>query len=253
MPYVPIVPEGQHLGTSHTVDGAVKGHLFDADNNLVGHADWEWVQEPEDDGDNIDHTQPQESPSVELTKEELEAIALLANLIVTGIVTSLPYIVRFWNEKALPSARAIWKRLSTPRWRKKVRTTRTAPKAPVHAVRPATFVVSDTGVELAVTDPRLSMSAREWEQRFHAMVAAGSFADEQRRILNGARIAADAIALPQGSEADQMTPGEFIARIKRMLEASPELLTKDATVELAKVFTPQQRPAKTRLRRKLGH
>jgi hypothetical protein len=250
MPYVPIVPDGQHLGTSHTVDGAVKGHLFDADGNLVGHADWEWVEEPE--GDGIYSTRQQDTPTPELTQEELEVIAIIAGVILAGIVTSLPYIVRFWNERALPSARAIWKRLSAPRQTKKVVTPEAEPGPPIHPARPATFVVFNTGAELAVTDPQLSMSGREWEQRFHAMVAAGSFADEQRRILTSARIADDATALPQGIDADPMTPGEFVARIKRMLEANPELLTKEATAELAKVFTPQRRPSKAPLWRKVA-
>ena len=48
MPYEPIIPKGHHLGTSHEVDGAVKGHIFeDGTNALKGHADWIWVDDPE--------------------------------------------------------------------------------------------------------------------------------------------------------------------------------------------------------------
>lgn len=237
MPFVPIVPEGLHLGSSRRVDGAFKGHLFDADGNLVDHADWEYVE------DTPNYSQAPQSP--ELTKEELEAIALMAELILAGIVASLPIIARFWHERALPSARAIWKRMSSPRRTKK------AIGADGRPPRPATFVVSTEGVELAVTDPELSMSGQEWEQRFHAMAAAGSFADEQRRILTNARIVDDT-ALPEGSAATQMTPGEFVARIRRLLEVNPALLTEETTAELARVFTPRQPPAPAPIRRQLG-
>ena len=59
-------------------------------------------------------------------------------------------------------------------------------------------------------------------------------------------------ALPEGSAATHMTPGEFVARIRRLLEVNPALLTEETTAELARVFTPRQPPAPAPIRRQLG-
>lgn len=55
MPYEPIVPEGHHLGNSHTVAGAVTGHVYeDGTNHLKGHAAWQFVEEPSEPWDYSD-------------------------------------------------------------------------------------------------------------------------------------------------------------------------------------------------------
>src|SRR5947208_4827659 len=108
MRYEPIVPEGQHLGTSREVAGAVTGHLFeDGTNELRGHAAWRRVDEPE--------------PRRELlTPEELELAQEITKRIYKLILVRIyavaePHVKRWWNEEAVPAVKSAWERVTAPR------------------------------------------------------------------------------------------------------------------------------------------
>lgn len=114
MPYEPIVPEGHHLGTSHQVDDAVTGHLFeDGTNDLKGHASWRWVDEGDDDASSTYEPEPPRP----LTQEELELAAQVATLaaafIVGVVIEATPYIKRWWNGKAIPAMKGKLMNLSS--------------------------------------------------------------------------------------------------------------------------------------------
>jgi hypothetical protein len=245
MPYEPIVPKGQHLGTSHNIDDAVTGHLFeDGTNELKGHAAWRWVDEADDDyspSDDGYSSRDEHEPLRQLTQEEIEAIAKLAEWILTGIVwavtTAGPPLIIWWNLKAVPGMKSAWKRL--PRRRKS-----TAQPAATRAepVRVATFVASASTVEVAastsaVLKSKVSMSSAEWEQRFHAMLAAGAFKDQQLQILFNSRIDDDGVALEANDASSVLTARQFVERITSMLEANPALLDEETSAELMRVFS----------------
>ncbi|WP_427004192.1 hypothetical protein [Pseudarthrobacter sp. H2] len=247
MPYQPIIPEGQHLGTSHKVDGAVTGHLFeDGTNELKGHAAWRWVDEPEQDYSPSYEYEPSREPppeeSHELTPEQRELAEKIAEMIVAGtvwaVVAATPHVKRWWNEKAVPPVKSVWKRVTAPR-----KANNRAASAPSSPVSPATFVASATAVEVAVAESKISMRSAEWEQRFRAMLAAGAFKEEQLRILSSARIEDGDAHLETQSTMEQLTPQQFTDRIKLMLEANPSLLDEETSAELMRVFSAQSKPS----------
>lgn len=245
MPYQPIVPEGQHLGTSHKVDGAVTGHLFeDGTNELKGHAAWRWVDEPEPDYSPSYIYEPPQGPMPghphELTPEQRELAEKIAEMIVEGtvwaVVAATPHVKRWWHEKAVPPVKSAWKRLTAPR-----KTSSRAGAAPPSLVEPATFVASATAVEVA--EPKISMRSAEWAQRFRAMLAAGAFKEEQLRILSSARVENGDAHLEAHNTMEQLTPQQFASRIKLMLEANPLLLDEETSAELMRVFSAQSKPS----------
>jgi hypothetical protein len=237
--YEPVVPKGQHLGTSRNVEDAVTGHLFeDGTKEPKGHAAWRLVDEPKEDySSSYDYEAPRQ-----LTQEEMERAAELAALMIYGIVKAVvvvtPYVVRWWKEKAAPTAKSAWKRATA---RRKAN----SQVAPVSdsSVSRARFVVSSTGVELAVAESKIRMSGAEWEQRFRAVLAAGAFKEEQQRILSNAQIEDDRTALETQSIAEQLTPQQFADRIQLMLEANPSLLDDATSAELMRVFSLQLKPS----------
>lgn len=239
MPYEPIVPEGQHLGTSHEVDDAVTGHLFeDGSNELKGHAAWRRVDEPEEDYSSSDEHEPPR----QLTPEELEALAKIVELILAGIVWAVaegtPRFKRWWNGKAAPTVKAVWKRVTALR-----NVSSQVDAAASSSASRATFVASATGMGVAVAESKISMSVAEWEHHFRAMLAAGAFRDQQLRILSNARIEDGDAALEVRSTMEQLTPQQFVDRIKLRLEANPSLLDEENSAELVRAFSVRSKPS----------
>ncbi|WP_182113848.1 MULTISPECIES: hypothetical protein [unclassified Actinotalea] len=233
MPYEPIVPEGQHLGTSRNVDGAVVGHLFeDGTNELKGHAAWRWVDEPEE---NYSSSYVYEAPR-ELTPEERELAEKIAGLILAGIVRGVvkatPHVKRWWSEKAVPSVKSAWKRVPAPR-----KASSQVAVAESSALDQATFVASAAEAEVAHANTRITMSRAEWERRFLAMLAAGAFQEEQQRILRNAQVEDGDRSLEASSAMEQLTAQQFAERIKLMLEANPFLLNEETSAKLMRVFS----------------
>ena len=229
MPYEPIIPSGQQLGTSHEVDGAVTGHLFE-DGKLKGHAAWQWVDEPEEDHSPDDEYEPPR----QLTQEELELAAKIAAVIVIVIVAAVneatPHIKRWWSEKALPTAKSAWRRIAGLR-----RNNDETPSSPLPTMTRSTFVASAAGVEVAVADSKIRMSRAEWESRFRSMLAADRFRNQQLQILSQSQIDDDSV-VNASKNAEQLTPQQFAERIKSTLEANPSLLNEEASAELMRIF-----------------
>ena len=233
MPFEPIIPEGHHLGTSHEVDGAVKGHLFeDGTNALKGHADWVWVDEP---GPEYSTSYTPDPPR-ELTKEEkelAEAIAAVVTiLIIEGVKWAAPRVTRWWRSTAVPGIKSAWQRVTKPRNAGKG----VAGTAKSSSLSGATFVASSTGVEIAIAESKITMSSAEWDARYQAMLAAGAFTEQQRRILANARIDDDVPELDAQVAPEQLTPQQFADRIQRMLEANPSLLNDETAASVMDVF-----------------
>jgi hypothetical protein len=231
--YEPVVPDGQHLGTSHEVDGAVTGHLFsDSDNKLQGHAAWREVDDPDEDySSSYDYEPPRP-----LTQEEIERAAEMAALIILGIIKSVqwasPRVKRWWDGSAAPKLKLTWQKL---RGGKKKKEAEAIDLGHLPASR-ATFVASPAGVEIAVAKSKLRMTSAEWERRLQAMLAAGAFQEEQRRILANAQIEDDERVLEAGSSQQELTPQQFAERVQAMLEANPVLLSDSSTAEIIRVL-----------------
>jgi hypothetical protein len=207
--------------------GAYVGHLFDDETNeLKGHATWQ----------RVDETSPVYStvfvvdPPGGLTDEERAAAT--ANYIAIGILLAeiaAPLVKGWWDAKGALMLRSAWARLP---WR------RTKHEAAVVAaplpMNQASFIASATGVEIAVVHPGITMTSAEWAARYRAMLAAGDFADEQRRMLANARIEA-------GAAPEQLTVQQFADRIAPTLKAHPSILDPEISAEFTKVFSTQMR------------
>lgn len=242
MPFEPIVPKGQHLGTSHEVGDAVTGHLFeDGTNKLKGHAAWREVDEPDTDDSDYDHEPPRE-----LTPEEIERAAEVAALILLGIIWAVtkakPHVKRWWSGTAVPGAKSAWARVSGLR-----RSKRQVAAAETLVVTRPNHAGPATGAEVALAKSQISMSTAEWQRRFQAMLAAGAFRDAQLRILSSARIDDGDQELNAQHGAEQLTPQQFADRIRSMLEANPSLLNDETSDELIRVFSTRRTQARPEL------
>lgn len=232
--YRPRVPEGQHLGNSREQGDGVVGHLFsDDENKLKGHAVWEKVEVPDEDDYDYSSSGYQPEPPHQLTQEEIEraieAAALIVIAIAKGVQWASPRVKRWWVGTASPKLRAMRGRLRG----------KSEASQSVHlgsaTVSRATFVASTSEIERAVARSKVRMSSGEWQLRFQAMLAAGAFQEEQRRILSNALIDDDRMAL-EASGAAELTPREIALRVQKALEAHPSLLTDANFAELMKVL-----------------
>lgn len=230
--YEPIVPDGQHLGTSHEVDGAVTGHLFsDSENKLQGHAAWREVEDPEEDY----FSRNEEEPPRQLTQEEIERAAELAVLLIFGVIKGVqwasPRVKGWWDGTAAPKFKRAWQTFRGGR--------RKAPETidlgDLTASR-ATFVTSTAAVEIAVATSRITLTRAEWDRRLQAMLAAGLFQAEQRRILANAQIAGDERAIDAYSSQQELTPHQFADHVRSILEANPSLLSDTSTAEIVRAL-----------------
>ena len=98
-------------------------------------------------------------------------------------------------------------------------------------------MVLDADAEDVVAEAKITMSRAEWMHRFHAMVAAGAFREEQRRILASAFV--DDEDEPLGGVAGpiELTSQQFADHVQLMLAANPSLLNEETSAELVRVFT----------------
>jgi|APMI01.1.fsa_nt_gi hypothetical protein len=228
--YEPVVPDGQHLGTSHEVDGAVTGHLFsDSDNRLQGHAAWREVEDEYSSSYDYEPPRP-------LTQEEIERAAEMAALIILGIIRGVqwasPRVKRWWDGRAAPKLKLTWQSFRGGKEKKDAKAT---DHGHLTASR-ARFVASPAGVEIAVVKSKVRMTSAEWEQRLRAMLAAGAFQEEQRRILANAQIEDDEHVLEVGTSQLELTPQQFTQRVQAMLEANPSLLSDTSAAEIIRVL-----------------
>lgn len=232
MSYEPIIPDGQHLGTSHEVDGAVTGHLFeDGSNKLRGHAAWRWVDPVTEECSSSYRGEP----SRELTEEERELAAQLVGLLlivtIRAVGAATPHVKRWWNERAVPAAASAWSRVTALR-----RANSGTVVAASSIVERAASTGSAVGAEVASVESQIAMSSAEWMERFFAMLVAGAFKEEQQRILSNARIEDGEAASEARNMIEQLTPRQLADRIRLMLEVDPSLLDGETSAELMRVF-----------------
>ncbi|MDB5243833.1 MAG: hypothetical protein JWP57_4459 [Spirosoma sp.] len=228
MPYEPIFAEGHHLGTSHEVEDAVTGHVFeDGTNALKGHAAWRWVDEADAEG-SADYSY---EPPPELTPEERQAAEFVAAALLAGIVLAVeaasPHVARWWRDKASPALRRARGRL--------FRRTRRR-RSPAAVPAPSRFIASTAGVEEVLADTTIVMSRAEWEHRFNLMLAADHLANAQRQILETARIEESPLPTKAVEPAEMLTARQFANEVRRVIEANPAMLTSETATELMKVL-----------------
>jgi hypothetical protein len=217
MAYVPIIPEGVHLGTSRHVDGAVVGHLFDnKTNELKGHAAWQWVNDSDAAGDEP----PSYRSSNELTQAEREALArLVATTVIMVARAASPHVKRWWNTLALPTLREKWQQLRALRSAKDTKSQEFDETLTTAKPDSTEQILVDLLATLKVT-----MSKEKWNGAFTKLLQAGSFTPEQLRVLQEVRNAATRV-----DSAASLTETQFAERLQLVLQANPVMLTADTS------------------------
>jgi hypothetical protein len=220
MPYEPIIPEGLRLGLSRVVEGAVTGHLFDKNNDLVGLASWRWVEEGAS------------KPSGVKAPVIWAAAGIAVGVVATVVaVRNAPRIKTWWNDSALPAMRSKWNHI-----------TKTVEEGPALAAVMA--ISSDTAtadfsreVDAAFADPRISMSSAEALERRVAVLAAAAFIARQMRTLANSRIVEDDDGFADLKQAfDKLTTQQVTDSINVMLETNASVLDEETSTELLKIF-----------------
>ncbi|PPF20852.1 hypothetical protein [Rathayibacter sp. AY1A7] len=223
MAFIPIIPDGMHLGTSRLVDGAVVGHLFDDESNeLRGHAAWQW----NDDSHGADEAPPYRSPD-ELTPEEREAaIQLVAMIVIMVARAASPHVKRWWSAIALPALRTSWQRL---------RALRSAgnPRSAGSHERPETAAPAnaDTALVDLLSTLNVTMNRDEWIRGYQRILASGAVTREQLSIFRAAgteEIGSDPNA--------PLTETQFADQLQLVLQANPAVLTFDTTRKLERAL-----------------
>jgi hypothetical protein len=224
MAYVPIIPEGMHLGTSRLVDGAVVGHLFDdATNELKGHAAWQWVDESDAAGDEP----PSYRSSDELTPEEREALArLVATIVIMVARAASPHVKRWWNTLALPTLREKWQQLRALRSAKGTKSQDGDETLTTAKPDSTEQILADLLATLKVT-----MSEEKWNGAFTKLLQAGSFTPEQLRALQVVQNAVTKV-----DSAAPLTETQFAERLQLVLQANPVMLTADTSQQLERAL-----------------
>jgi hypothetical protein len=120
--------EGVHLAPSHDSAGAYRGILFDDEKNqLVGHAEWEKVDESEIEREykseykyDHSHDDQEDEQRLALEAEEEKRAQLMAQAILAGAAYVLanhvaPTVQNWWENKALPTMKEKWKTFTDKR------------------------------------------------------------------------------------------------------------------------------------------
>lgn len=210
MGYEPIVPKGQHLGTSHNVNDAVTGHLFDdKTNELKGHAAWRKV---DDSAEEVHWHYHYEAPR-QLTKEEIEQAAQVAGLILVGVLKTIqvvtPHVRSWWQRRFKPATISIW---------------RSARAIPRKIRRP-----NANEIESAVSNSSVTMTPAEWEARIQALLAANAFQKEQILLLSNALVTDGTVSDGKPLELNAV---QVSSRLQEAIEANPLLLQQSASASL---------------------
>lgn len=236
MPYEPIVPEGQHLGTSRETDGAVVGHLFDDETNqLKGHAAWQWVDESSNAAELED--EPQHEPAVQGEVTADHASALIVAGILLAIVVTAPPIKRWITGTVIPAAKSALTRITTRRV--------AASTEEVEAEQQPQAVAQ---AETVVARSTVTMSREEWWARYRAMLAAGAFAQEQLDLLSIAQINDQQL---EATPSEQLTAEQFANQLQAAFEANPAALDDETSGEFVRMLRKRSTEHPQRRRRQI--
>lgn len=260
MNFKPIVPDGQHLGESHSHPGAYNGLLFDDETgNLVGHAAWEWVDEDDAyhyDSDPAPHYEQNPAPRP-LTEEEMELAIQMITLVVIGIteaaVQLMPHLKRLWKRVIVPGAARLSHRLRTFLRSRSFspETDRFEPlmEDPREEDSTPTSRNSTGGADLVVFEPSFEMAESEWLSRYRAMILAARFSREQEKILMEATIVEDSKA---GLKSNSLTPKQFAQLLATKIASHPEILTVEVLEALRYSMKSTQSPSTKAFIRRAG-
>lgn len=215
MRYEPVyTEEGQYLGTSRKVPGAVSGNAYDA-SGLAGPVAWRPVLDDDEDKD-----QEEDAPDLSATVLGI-AIGAVGTVIA---IAAAPHVKSGWN-------------VIKAKWARRSGTSETdhqaAGMAALSGTAPADF---STEVAAALEDHSTSMSSAEAQQRLLALLRAAAFIADQMRTLSNARIEDDPTSRELASAMQKLTTPQIADSINRMLAADASLLDDETSADLMRIF-----------------
>ncbi|THG33445.1 hypothetical protein [Naasia lichenicola] len=231
------VPEGHHFGVSRTVDGGVVGGIYsDITHKLVDQAVFMPVYSasPSERIASAPGTASNSAPRLSPMQQQI-AVAITQALVQEIVRQVTPLIVQWMTDKGIPKIKEAWARaIKRP-------ATEAESAKPQAAVEPAMFIASSTGVEVAISEAKVTMSRAEWDERFRLMVRTAEFSEQQRRILEKAEIVEEGNVL-EAKPTDQLTPKQFQDSVMQILESNPSLLDEHSAGEWIRIIAQSQKP-----------
>jgi hypothetical protein len=218
-------------------EGGWHQNLYDTEGRLKGNA--RFVPVDEDQEDPITVTETVYVPAEERLSKTQEIVAdiissVIVKLIEDGVQVAKPHVQRWWNETAVPFAKA-----KAKNWKHR-RSSRHAEKAPQGVEE---IVIDDvtssseesSSISILQADERPTMSSAEAQARLLAAVAARAYSDEQLRMVSDSQIIDTEDSDTIRSTLSQIPREHLIAVIEHMTR-HPHLLEESNLANLASII-----------------
>ena len=214
--YRAVYPEGSHLASSRSTDGAFRGtYLNDETNQISGQA--EFVEADQDDDE-----RPEDDAS-----DAFAQIMFLAAAFALGVVATkaAPKMKSWWRDRVYPSLRSRFSSLLSKKTGKDADMKKVEfigrPEISLEGVATETF---STEVAAALADTRAVMSSEEAQRRFITMILTAAVAAEQFRKLQEAHIEGGEEELQKFRKAlTDISTEPIVDLINKMLETNEDL------------------------------
>lgn len=218
-------------------EGGWHQNLYDTEGRLKGNA--RFVPVDEDQEDPIIVTETVYVPAEERLSKTQEMVteiisSVIVKLIEDGVQVAKPHVQRWWNETAVPFAKA-----KAKDWKHR-RSSRHAEKPPQGVEE---IVIDDvtssseesSSISILQADERPTMSSAEAQARLLAAVAARAYSDEQLRMVSDSQIIDTEDSETIRSTLSQIPREHLIAVIEHMTR-HPHLLEESNLANLASII-----------------
>lgn len=224
-------------------EGGWHQNLYDTEGHLKGNA--RFIPVDEDQEDPIIVTETVYVPAEERLSKTQEMVteiisSVIVKLIEDGVQVAKPHVQRWWNETAVPFAKA-----KAKDWKHR-RSSRHAEKAPQGVEE---IVIDDvtssseesSSISIVQADERPTMSSAEAQARLLAAVAARAYSDEQLRMVSGSQIIDfENVATVQSALAQ--VPREHLVELIKYMTRNPRLLEESSLANLASLIGVVDQP-----------
>ena len=206
------IPDGAKLSSSQTTPGHHSPLTRDSGTNQLGQV------------------------TLSEVKGRNETAEFVVRLAVVGIAVAMgqaaPHVKPWLKDSAVPVMKASRERLvKVARRGKRAKNTQISV-----VVEPA---ISEPSTEVAATvdTPTVIMTSAEWQERFRLMLMAGTFQEEQWRLLSTARVEDGDDLLEVQSAMENLSPQQVAEGMRQALEANQSVLDPETSMAMAKIFT----------------
>lgn len=234
--------EGAHLASSQDTPGAYRGTLYDDNSNkLVGHAEWEKVDESEYEWDYSYDNQEAEELSTETQELQRALEDVLAKVFLYVMEEHVaPRVQSWWQNTVAPFTKGMWEGITN---RKKDKMPPKDKKSDLHTneiiiVNETVHKLSSHKLEEAYEKYRNDMTSEEAQEELLDIFILSAVLTAKIRKLSNARIIEDGDA-PEHLEGQKIlerliTP-EYINCVNQILDSNPQLL-KEKTAFLSEIL-----------------